>query len=244
MLSFNPVILLFLYFFQTSICYPTKALERRADVSGYQASVPRDNGTHVIHFYLTVMSNDGTGAGQSLPAPTAAIKYITIGRGTQNYTCSAPGALPTSIGANATLWDISRLLDLPQPYNLQVINNSPRLAINIQPSQLPAVITAEAIGHHYFNGGGQPTFDLGAHGLFVGKKVANIPAPPNSSTGPAFNPPQDTGAVDWLQLIDAGGSVGLSQLYRVECAGGKPPATCNTAGPLFQQYSCLYWFYG
>lgn len=116
--------------------------------------------------------------------------------------------------------------------------------MNIPTSLVPSQVLAKAIGHHYFNGGGQPTFDLGAKGKLVAKKLNNIAAPENSSKGPAHQPTQDYGAVDWLKLGDAGGSVGLSEVYRVECAGGKAPPTCQQAGPLFQEYACLYWFLG
>lgn len=51
------------------------------------------------------------------------------------------------------------------------------------------------------------------------------------------------GAVDWLKLADAGGSVGISQVYRVETAGGKQMPSCTAAGPFEVEYAALYWFY-
>ena len=188
-------------------------------------------------------SNNFLGEGQTLPSPTATIAYVTLGRGTQNYTCASAGVAPVAIGANATLYDASALLQIPPPFGLEALEKAPSIAINVQESQVPATVQGHAIGHHYFNGGGQPTFDLGSDGLLVGKKVADIPAPSNATTGPAGNPTQDYGAVDWLNLVNAGASVNLQEVYRVECAGGKAPPTCSSAGDLFQQYSCLYWFY-
>ena len=170
---------------------------------------------------------------------------MTLGRGTQNYTCASPSATPASIGANATLWDLSPLLNwIPPPWGLKAVLASPRLAINVATDKVPSVVAAQAIGHHYFNGGKQPTFDLGKKGLLVAKKVGDIPAPTDAAPGPLNEPSQDNGAVDWLNLVDAGGSIGLNAVYRVECAGGKAPTTCDKAGPLFQEYACLYWFYG
>ena len=183
------------------------------------------------------------GAGQSLASPTATIAYVTLGRGTQNYTCASSGVAPVSVGANATLYDASALLQIPSPWGLQALEAAPSVAINVDESDIPAIVQGAAIGHHYFNGGGQPTFDLGAHGVLVGKKVGDIPAPANAVTGPNNQPTQDYGAVDWLNLVDAGTSVTLKEVYRVECAGGHQPATCSSAGDLFQQYACLYWFY-
>lgn len=50
--------------------------------------------------------------------------------------------------------------------------------------------------------------------------------------------------MDWLNLVDAGGSVGLSEVYRVETAGGKQQPACNGfVGNIEVQYAALYWFY-
>ena len=51
------------------------------------------------------------------------------------------------------------------------------------------------------------------------------------------------GAVDWLKLADAGGSVGISQVYRVVTAGGKQMPSCTAEGPFEVEYAALYWFY-
>jgi hypothetical protein len=55
--------------------------------------------------------------------------------------------------------------------------------------------------------------------------------------------------VPWLNLVAKNGgvgSIGLSSVYRVEVAGGEPPATCaNITGTTIQtQYSALYAFFG
>ena len=178
-----------------------------------------------------------------MPTPTATIAYVTLGRGTQNYTCASAGVAPVAVGANATLYDASALLKIPPPYGLKALEAAPAMAVNVDESQIPPIVQGHALGHHYFNGGGQPTFDLGKDGVLVGKKVADIPPPTNASTGPTNDPTQDYGAVDWLNLVDAGTSVTMKEVYRVECAGGHQPSICAKAGDLFQQYACLYWFY-
>jgi len=97
------------------------------------------------------------------------------------------------------------------------------------------------LGHHYFNGAGQPTFDLGSTGFLTAKKTGNIPAPAGACPGAGG---QGFGAVDWLRLVDAGGSRGLSEVYRVVTAGGKAPPTCPfPSGSIEVQYAALYWFY-
>ena len=97
------------------------------------------------------------------------------------------------------------------------------------------------LGHHYFNSAGQPTFDLGSTGFLTAKKTGDIPAPANACPGQGD---QGYGAVDWLNLVNAGGSVGLSEVYRVETAGGKQQPACNGfVGNIEVQYAALYWFY-
>ena len=87
----------------------------------------------------------------------------------------------------------------------------------------------------------QPTFDLGTTGFLTAKKVGDVPAPTGSCPG---QPGQLNGAVDWLKLVDAGGSVGLGEVFRVVTAGGKAPTTCPAGGGVITvQYSAVYWFY-
>ena len=194
-----------------------------------------------------IYSLSPAGLGQTLPAPTATLKFLTLGRGTQNYTCASPLATPSAVGAKAALFDVSFLLEFPSPWNLYALDNSPRAAVSVPLSAIPSAVAArDEIGSHIFNAAGQPTFTLPNGNFLVAKKAGDIPAPTNSTPGPVGGEAngQDNGAVDWLDLADAGGSTGLSGAYRVECAGGKPPQTCAQAGLSYQEYSCLYWFYG
>lgn len=58
-------------------------------------------------------------------------------------------------------------------------------------------------------------------------------------------PGEAFGAVDWLKLGDVGGGRGLSEVYRVETAGGKAPGVCpREGGMVVVQYAAVYWFYG
>ena len=178
---------------------------------------------------------------QSLPAPNGTLKFITIGRGTQNYTCTSSSSSPVLVGANAVLLDASPLLPLlPPGEGTAVLDLLPSYVIDfnfaaIEASQIPK------LGIHYFDSKGVPTFDLGSNGLLKSKGIADIPAPANASAGP-FD--QGYGAVDWKTLTDAGGSVKLSEVYRVETAGGKSPPSCvGVTAPIYIDYSALYWFY-
>jgi len=122
------------------------------------------------------------------------------------------------MGARATLFDTSALL---KKRGINEVEKLPSVAVDCSLAEFESHFPTYVIGQHFFNGGGQPTFDLGKNGLLVGKKVGDIPPPIEASVGPKDQPTQDYGAVDWLKLVDAGGSVTLAEVYRVETAGGK-----------------------
>ncbi|CAL8577645.1 hypothetical protein XPA_003469 [Xanthoria parietina] len=183
----------------------------------------------------------------TLPSPTAglSLKAITLGRGTQNYTCAAGStAAPVAIGAKANLLDVSSLLPLiPSPQKAQtILNLLPQYLVSfdfsvIQNASIPI------LGKHIFDATGVPVFNLGAKGVLRAKKVAGIAAPKTASKGANG---QGDGAVDWLALTEVAGSVGLKEVYRVETAGGKAPASCG-GGParnIEVQYASQYWFFG
>ncbi|KAL8966649.1 MAG: hypothetical protein Q9183_003275 [Haloplaca sp. 2 TL-2023] len=207
-----------------------KLLEKRykktANLSKYQ--VPLSNGT------------------ASLPAPTAGLtlKAITLGRGTQNYTCAAGSTdAPKAIGAVADLLDATTLLPyLPPSAGLAVVNILTKYVVSFDVSIL-AKSTIPVLGKHIFDEFGVPTFDLGDKGLLKAKLLAKIAAPKGAVKGPKN---KGEGAVDWLALTDAPGSVGLKAVYRVETAGGKAPASCGGGEErvIEVQYAAQYWFYG
>ncbi|KAI4245787.1 MAG: hypothetical protein L6R40_002315 [Gallowayella cf. fulva] len=182
----------------------------------------------------------------SLPPPTAGLtlKAVTLGRGTQNYTCAAGStAAPVAVGAKADLLDVSPFLPpFPSAEAQSVLNLLSQyllfldLAV-IQKASIPC------LGKHIFDSAGVPTFDLRNKGILKAKKISNIAAPKTASTGARGT---RDGTIDWLMLGEAPGSVGLKQVYRVETAGGKAPASCG-GGPARKievQYAAQYWFFG
>ncbi len=178
---------------------------------------------------------------QSLPAPNSTLKYITIGRGTQNYTCTSNSSSPVLVGAKAVLLDASPLLPLlPPNEGTAVLDLLPRFVIDLDFAAIEASQISK-LGIHYFDSKGVPTWDLGSNGFLKGKGLADIPAPADASVG-QFD--QGYGAVDWKTLTDAGGSVGLKEVYRVETAGGKSQPSCaGVTEPIYIDYAALYWFY-
>jgi len=167
------------------------------------------------------------------------LKYITLGRGIQNYTCASASSIPLAIGAVATLFDITHLAYSPLAAPLLATLPSTAVYLPISALRIPGS-NMGVLGKHYFDIDGTPVFDLFNEGeRLVGKKVAAVPAPAEACKGPA-----GTGAVAWLKLEDKGGSVGLKEVYRVVTAGGNPTVTCEKAGVLSVQYATEYWFYG
>ncbi|KAI9887162.1 MAG: hypothetical protein M1823_000989 [Watsoniomyces obsoletus] len=173
-----------------------------------------------------------------LPPPSQGLrlKYLSIGHGTQNYTCdlSNPTSKPVAIGAVADLLDASSGLSRGESH----LSDQTRRAYF--QSNLPAY------GEHFFNNANpsRPVFKAGGD-IFIGRRadgISSCPAPEN-----AFKGVNREGAVDWLRLVDAGGSKGLSEVYRVVTAGGKAPATCGGRGQkaIFEvRYATQYWLYG
>lgn len=189
------------------------------------------------------------GAAGSLPAPSAGLtlKHVAIGRGTQNYTCdtSAPRAAPIATGALATLFNAScvaatdpDLLDLLPRVALQfdLSSGGPGPAAAAGPPLPPSDLAIS--GHHYFASATTPFFDLDAAGLRLGTapclKNNSMAAPPGAPPGRHAEP-----AVAWLKLLARPGATGrLQEVYRVNTAGGSPPATCAGMPPAFEvQYS-------
>ena len=176
--------------------------------------------------------NTNTIGSASLPAPTGLkLKALTLGRGTQNYTC-APGstAAPTAIGAVAELLDVSPLIPLLPPKKvMKILNQLPSYLINYDFDQI-SNSSIHACGHHYFTGAGVPTFDLGKKGFLSGKKAAAITAPHGAG-------------VDWLYLTAVAPST-LKAVYRVQTVKGKAPKSCKGQPAAIQvQYAAQYWFY-
>ncbi|KAM5443675.1 hypothetical protein MferCBS31731_001449 [Microsporum ferrugineum] len=132
-----------------------------------------------------------------LPVPDLGLrlKYITLGVGTQNYTCANDVTKPVPVGAVATLYDASCLASL-NTRAMHIIN-----AISLHSSKalatwvLEKLLKTTVLGHHYFTGG-KPFFDLSTHGgsdrAYV-SVAANVPAP-NSHDVP------------WLRLDTTEGS--------------------------------------
>ncbi|KAL9019916.1 MAG: hypothetical protein Q9185_002858 [Variospora sp. 1 TL-2023] len=226
-------------------------------LAGYQTSLPEPHSSMTLD-ELTHNGNERSPKRQrSLtfpspgsatlpsPAPGLSLKAITLGRGTQNYTCAAGStAAPVAVGAKADLLDVTPFLPprISPAQSLHFLNLITQYLVSfdvatIEKSKVPK------LGSHIFDATGVPVFDLGPKGLLRAKKLAGIAAPPKACKGANGH---GFGAVDWLALTDVPGSVGLKEVYRVETAGGKAPPSCGggDAHAIAVPYAAQYWFFG
>ncbi|KAM0347901.1 hypothetical protein ACHAP4_011164 [Fusarium culmorum] len=207
---------------------------------------------------------NGGGTELSAPPRGETLKHIALGFGIQNYSCADVGGNPTAAGALAVLYDVTYLYpgqdrssltaqnwaSLPSTVlnteNVPLNRNGDGGASSSNPFPKKQSLKVKSLcrnvpylGRHFFNTAGVPTFDLDrADQLLVAKKVEGIKAPSSAPAGP-----EGTGAVDWLYLGDAGGSRGVSSVYRVLTAGGASHG-CVASGTDSTSYTALYWFYG
>lgn len=166
------------------------------------------------------------------------LKHVAIGRGTQNYTCGTDAtAAPTAVGAVATLFNASCVAG-SYPDLLAMM---PNVALNFNLSGKTLAPSDLAIsGHHYFTTTTTPTFNMDTTNEQIGfascAKNNSSPAPAGSSVGQNG---VGNGAVAWLKLLTKTGTTGgLTEVYRVNTAGGSPPTTCAGMPSAFEvQYS-------
>ncbi|KAF8120064.1 hypothetical protein K438DRAFT_1900350 [Mycena galopus ATCC 62051] len=171
----------------------------------------------------------------ALVAPTTNPLFVLLGVGIQNYTCS--GTAFTSIGAVASLFDISCLVDTPTFATVQ------QTAFNIwtdAPQDVPATSIGPLVGaphldgFHYFvtspSGTGlSPEWDFtsttgNATAFVLGAKVGDILAPADPATN-----------IDWLSLVAVKGAL-ASQIFRID--------TCNVTGQQISvKYTSKYFLY-
>ncbi|KAF2643684.1 hypothetical protein P280DRAFT_214664 [Massarina eburnea CBS 473.64] len=194
-----------------------------------------------------------------LPKPDGLeLKYVLLGIGTQNYTCTTGNATaaPGTTGAVAKLYDLGTRLNA-DPMAQWKINTISGLALSLSTygnwldSYLKLEGYNEWLGNHFFTKAdattNYPTFSLNKvkatpYPLAMVSKKDAFDAPKTSCPGA-----KNEGAVPWLRLVDDKNlSVGgVNTVYRLETAGGKSPATCKGQKESFEvSYAAQYWVYG
>lgn len=167
------------------------------------------------------------------------LRHVGVGRGTQNYTCEGADAsdAPTAVGAVATLFNAS-CVAAEYPDLLEVI---PGMAVHfdLNDSEQLGASGLQMSGHHFFTSEGVPFFDLDPAG---GLQLGRVPtAKANTTDAPSEAAAGVTGdkAVAWLKLDAIDGVEGdIKEVYRLNTAGGSPPATCAGMPATFEvQYA-------
>jgi hypothetical protein len=198
-----------------------------------------------------------------LPSPDGLeLKYVVLGLGTQNYTCTTgdPNATPGTTGAygklsfrlyrsvtnanKATLYDIGTKLNNDRMAKWKIGSISP-LALSVSewaPNMVDMSMRTQGYehvaGHHFFGdvqGTNTPIFAFDQlKAPYPVTKVAKLDA----TDAPKTACPGKNGlpAVAWLYLKDQQGlsQGGINTVYRVETAGGNRPATCKGMKPTWE----------
>ena len=157
------------------------------------------------------------------------MKHVGIGRGTQNYSCTANAtAAPVSLGAVATLYNATCIASTYPDLLAQLPNVALQFNLTSADQATLSPSNLAISGHHYFSNSTTPTFDLNTASMQLGfapcSKNNTVPAPAGASVGQGD---VGFGAVAWLKLVTRVGATGnLEEIYRVNTAGGNPPATC------------------
>ncbi|KAF2857897.1 hypothetical protein K470DRAFT_272930 [Piedraia hortae CBS 480.64] len=170
-------------------------------------------------------------SGAILPPPSGTLYHVALGVGSQNYTCSSIGSEPTSVGAVATLYNVSCMAG-NEP---SILSSLPSLAVSLSGSSLStlALMGAEQkSGSHYFLDKTTPYFNLDSAGHQYGEAAMHKAA--------SADAPDNTYSVPWLQLQ---GSEQFKEVYRVNTKGGMPEQYCAEVGNVEVPYSAEYWIY-
>ena len=188
----------------------------------------------------------------------ATLQYVGLGVGIQNYSCTGPTAAPKSIGAIASIFDITDYMlkcgnaESTEPgvgylkaYNHLGCQASQDLDVN--KCQLKGNYRFfDHLGHHWFGdvgGVAVPFFSIPGRGFLSAQKVGDVPAPAGAFGGGK----NGFGPVDWLFLPSDGSSrtSGFSEIYRINTAGGAPdPDGCSSgAKVLSSKYTAEYWYF-
>jgi len=173
------------------------------------------------------------------PPSNVSLAQVTIGLGTQNYTCT--NGKYVNVGALAQVFDISCIQNLPlislalSQGILELEGVAGNALLNF--ATMIAKQGGFKLADHYFDnstGALAPVFNfqVSGGGFAIGKKLVDLPAPVNPSVN-----------VDWLQLEAIKGDA-AKFLVREQTNGGQPPSSCSQEGKnLAVPYAAKYWFF-
>jgi len=166
-------------------------------------------------------------------------RFITVGSGVQNYTCSSTGKYG-SIGALATLYDVSCLAKSP------ILTQIPEIVYDASEA-IPSLSrllgkTPFKLGQHLFitnpvtDSGIVPRFDFAAS---QGSPNAFVDTTKTGDVVAVSNPESN---IDWLQLEAFLGDLAKT-VFRVNTKAGQPPTSCTPGTSVSVPYAALYWVF-
>ncbi|OAL39058.1 hypothetical protein AYO20_01809 [Fonsecaea nubica] len=183
-----------------------------------------------------------------LPSPSGLVlEHVAVGRGVQNYTCANATATPAAVGAVARFYNASCVAaDYPDLLAL-IPNLALQYPLPSDPSAPLAPSDLQLSSHHFFSNTTTPVFAFDVPespelGTVFAQKEHSSDAPANAVPGVSGT---GNGAVPWLYLTSRSTTEGdIKAVYRLDTAGGQPPATCADMPAAFSvEYSATYWFY-
>ncbi|KAJ7645059.1 hypothetical protein DFH06DRAFT_1425712 [Mycena polygramma] len=183
-----------------------------------------------------------------LIAPTTAPKFVALGVGIQNYTCTASTLKYTSIGAVASLFDLSCMDKTPA---FKTVQTSAFKAWSAAPANVPASAIGSKVGapgllgFHYFvpspSGTGiSPKWDFTSTGKTAGDATAFVIA---AKAGDILAPIDSASNVDWLALTNVQGAL-ATKVFRIDTVNGQPPTSCVAgSADISVKYTSKYYLY-
>ncbi|KAJ7124313.1 hypothetical protein C8R44DRAFT_734821 [Mycena epipterygia] len=184
----------------------------------------------------------------ALVSPATPPIFVMLGVGIQNYTCTSATSTFASIGAVASLFDLSCLDTKP------VFSNIQTHAFNIWDKASPKT-TANSIGrlvdaptllgfHYFINSptgtGLSPVWDFRSKGAFAGNATAFVVG---AKVGDILAPSDPATNIDWLALTNIEGDL-ASNIFRIDTVGGQPPTSCVPGSdPISVKYTAKYYLF-
>ncbi|KAJ9616672.1 hypothetical protein H2200_000391 [Cladophialophora chaetospira] len=179
--------------------------------------------------------------------PGLVLEHVAVGRGVQNYTCANATAIPTAAGAVAKFYNTSCIAaDYPDLLGL-IPNLALQYPLPPNPTAPLEPADLQLSTHHFFSNATTPVFAFDAVtspklGTVFAAKGNSSEAPANAVAGVSG---AGNGAVPWLYLTSRPTTQGdIKAVYRLNTAGGQPPATCANMPAAFSvDYAAIYWFW-
>lgn len=183
-----------------------------------------------------------------LVAPTYAPSFISLGVGTQNYTCNTTSSAYTLIGAVGEVFDSSCLygtsaFDSASTIVYDAWSATPDITVQEVITTLAFLHDPAVLGQHYYvpnpvGSGLSPKWDFTSSGVTAGNPNAYVIG---VKVGDLRS--SDSSNIDSLMVKAVKGELAC-EIFRVETNGGQPPLQCAAGdSDITVKYTSQYWFF-